>query len=74
VDQPVGGAAHGDLRSGQGGRQGRREPVRRREAFDSGELEQDDSFSHTFTRPGACTYFCIEHERMGMVATVVVER
>jgi plastocyanin len=41
-------------------------------AFDSGELKQDTPWSQTFTVPGTYKYFCIEHEMMPMVATVIV--
>ena len=40
-------------------------------AFDSGEMQQDQRFTHTFTVPGTYKYFCTGHEDMGMVATVV---
>jgi plastocyanin len=44
------------------------------EAFDSGALEQDQTFTHLFPVAGTYKYVCLEHEAMGMVATVVVER
>jgi plastocyanin len=40
--------------------------------FDSGNMEQDATFSHTFTVKGTYKYFCKLHEAMGMVGTVVV--
>jgi plastocyanin len=40
--------------------------------FDSGNVEEDGSFSHTFTVKGTYRYICIYHEAMGMVGTVVV--
>ena len=40
--------------------------------FDSGNLEEDQSFSHTFTVKGTYKYICKMHEAMGMVGTVVV--
>ncbi|HMH66015.1 MAG TPA: plastocyanin/azurin family copper-binding protein [Rhizomicrobium sp.] len=40
--------------------------------FDSGNVEEDGSFSHTFTVKGTYKYICIYHEAMGMVGTVVV--
>jgi plastocyanin len=40
--------------------------------FDSGNLEQDATFSHTFTVKGTYKYVCKLHEAMGMVGTVVV--
>jgi len=40
--------------------------------FDSGNLEEDQSFSHTFTVKGTYKYVCKYHEGMGMVGTVIV--
>ena len=40
--------------------------------FDSGNIEEDGNFSHTFTVKGTYKYVCIYHEAMGMVGTVVV--
>jgi plastocyanin len=40
--------------------------------FDSGDLEEDGTFSHTFTVKGTYKYVCKYHEAMGMVGTVVV--
>ena len=40
--------------------------------FGSGDLEQDGTFRHTFTVKGVYKYFCKNHEKMGMVGTVVV--
>lgn len=40
--------------------------------FDSGNLEQDATFSHTFTVKGTYKYVCKLHEAMGMVGTVIV--
>jgi plastocyanin len=40
--------------------------------FDSGEMEQDAQFSHTFTVKGTYKYICKLHEAMGMVGTVIV--
>lgn len=42
------------------------------EPFDSELLGAGDAFSHTFTVPGEYRYFCIPHQMMGMVATVLV--
>ncbi len=42
-------------------------------AFDSGLLEPDQTFEHTFTVPGTYRYFCIPHEGASMVGEVVVE-
>lgn len=41
--------------------------------FDSGTLDQDESFEHTFEVPGTYRYFCIPHEGTKMYGTVVVE-
>ena len=40
--------------------------------FDSGTMEQDATFSHTFTVKGTYKYICKMHEAMGMIGTVVV--
>ncbi len=40
--------------------------------FDSGNIEEDGSFSHTFTVKGTYKYVCIYHEAMGMIGTIVV--
>jgi plastocyanin len=40
--------------------------------FDSGNIEEDQSFSHTFTVKGTYKYVCKYHEAMGMVGTVIV--
>jgi plastocyanin len=40
--------------------------------FDSGDMEQDGEFKHTFTVKGSYKYVCKYHEAMGMVGTVVV--
>jgi plastocyanin len=42
-------------------------------AIDSGDIAAGDVFSYTFHTAGTYKYFCKIHERMGMVATVVVE-
>ena len=42
-------------------------------AFDSGFLaEQGAEFEHTFETEGVYDYFCIPHEALGMVGTIVV--
>lgn len=43
------------------------------EAFDSGLLQTDETFTHTFTVPGTYRYFCIPHEGAAMVGEIVVE-
>ena len=40
--------------------------------FDSGNMEEDATFSHTFTAKGTYKYVCKMHEAMGMIGTVVV--
>ncbi|MGV7215394.1 cupredoxin domain-containing protein [Bradyrhizobium sp. UFLA05-112] len=40
--------------------------------FDSGNMEEDATFSHSFTVKGTYKYVCKFHEAMGMVGTVVV--
>ncbi|MEF8856466.1 MAG: plastocyanin/azurin family copper-binding protein [Haloplanus sp.] len=46
-----------------------------REAWDgmSGSITTGETFSHTFEVSGTYSYFCIPHERAGMVGQVVVE-
>jgi len=40
--------------------------------FGSGDIEEDQSYSHTFTVKGTYKYVCKYHEAMGMVGTVIV--
>jgi len=40
--------------------------------FDSGSMEQDQTYSHQFTVKGTYKYVCKFHEAMGMVGTVIV--
>jgi plastocyanin len=40
--------------------------------FGSGDMEEDATFSHTFTVKGTYKYVCKYHETMGMVGTVIV--
>ena len=42
------------------------------EPFDSGVVEEEGIFSHTFTVKGTYKYVCVYHEGMGMVGTVIV--
>ena len=42
------------------------------EPFDSGKVKAKGAYRHTFTVPGRYRYFCIPHERMGMVGEVEV--
>jgi plastocyanin len=41
--------------------------------FDSGSMEQDQTFTHQFTVKGTYKYVCKFHEAMGMVGTVIVK-
>ena len=43
------------------------------DAFDSGLLETDQTFEHTFTVPGTYRYFCVPHEGASMVGEIVVK-
>ena len=40
--------------------------------FNSGNMDPDVSYRHTFTVPGVYKYFCIPHEAAGMVGEIVV--
>ncbi len=42
--------------------------------FDSGDMQQDAVFSHTFAVKGTYKYICKMQEAMGMVGTVIVSR
>jgi plastocyanin len=42
------------------------------QAWDSGNLNPGQTFTHTFDVPGTYKYFCIPHETAGMTATIVV--
>ncbi len=44
------------------------------ESFDSGFMPPDGTFSYTFKTPGDYTYFCIPHEKDGMVAHLTVTK
>jgi plastocyanin len=41
-------------------------------AFDSGNMEEGATFSHSFTVKGTYKYVCKFHEAMGMTGTVIV--
>jgi plastocyanin len=41
--------------------------------WDSGLVNEAESYSRTFEKPGTYRYICIPHEGVGMVGTVVVE-
>src|SRR5579883_3651310 len=40
--------------------------------FGSGDIEEEGTFSYTFTEKGTYKYVCKYHEAMGMVGTVIV--
>ena len=40
--------------------------------FDSGDIEEDGTFTHTFSVKGTYKYVCKFHEAMGMVGTIIV--
>jgi len=41
--------------------------------FNSGNMTPEQTFEHTFEVAGTYRYFCIPHEAVGMVGTVIVE-
>jgi plastocyanin len=41
-------------------------------AFDSGDMRPGEEFAHVFVEPGEYRYFCVPHERVGMVGVVIV--
>jgi plastocyanin len=43
-------------------------------AFDSGFIPPGGDFSYTFTLPGTYRYFCLPHEKAGMVGVIVVKK
>ena len=43
-----------------------------RNGYPDGNIVSGETYSHTFETPGDHRYFCIPHERGGMVGTVVV--
>jgi plastocyanin len=43
------------------------------EGWDSGMLNEGQSFSHTFTVAGKYKYFCIPHVLSGMLGTIIVQ-
>lgn len=49
------------------------EAAREAWADNGGAIFSTDEYEHTFETAGEHAYFCIPHERSGMVATVVVE-
>ncbi|MGC1678142.1 MAG: plastocyanin/azurin family copper-binding protein [Candidatus Binataceae bacterium] len=42
--------------------------------FDSGFMPPGGTFSYTFTMPGTYHYFCVPHEKAGMVGVVTVKK
>ena len=42
--------------------------------FDSGFMAPGSKFSYTFSVPGTYHYFCVPHEKAGMVGVVVVKK
>jgi plastocyanin len=44
------------------------------ETFDSGFMAPGGTFTHTFKVPGTYRYFCVPHEKAGMVGEVVVKK
>lgn len=42
--------------------------------FNSGMISPGKDYSHTFTVPGTYKYFCIPHEELGMVGTIIVQK
>jgi plastocyanin len=43
-------------------------------SFDSGFMAPGSRFSYTFSVPGTYHYFCVPHEKAGMVGVVVVKK
>jgi plastocyanin len=41
--------------------------------FDSGFIDPGKKWSHTFDTPGTYKYFCIPHESVGMIGTLIVK-
>ena len=44
------------------------------EPFDSGKINSNGNYWHTFTTPGVYHYICVPHESKGMAGTVVVQK
>ena len=44
------------------------------QAFDSGFIPPGGDYSYTFTVPGTYKYFCLPHEKAGMVGVIVVKK
>jgi len=43
------------------------------EPFDSGRIDPGETYRRTFDVPGSYKYFCIPHERVGMIGTIEVK-
>ena len=43
-------------------------------AFDSGFIPPGGDYSYTFTVPGTYRYFCLPHEKAGMIGVIVVKK
>jgi plastocyanin len=43
-------------------------------SFDSGFIPPGGDYSYTFTVPGTYRYFCLPHEKAGMVGMIVVKK
>jgi plastocyanin len=43
-------------------------------AFDSGFIPPGGDYSYTFTVPGTYRYFCLPHEKAGMVGVIIVKK
>ncbi len=43
-------------------------------SFDSGFIPPGGDYSYTFTVPGTYRYFCLPHEKAGMVGVIVVKK
>lgn len=42
------------------------------DSWDSGDMEQGDTFTHTFSTAGTVKYHCLPHRSVGMVGTLRV--
>ena len=43
-------------------------------SFDSGFIPPGGDYSYTFTVPGTYRYFCLPHEKAGMVGVIIVKK
>lgn len=44
-----------------------------RNDISGGLLDADDSYTHTFEKPGVYEYYCIPHESSGMLGEIIIE-